>query len=296
MIQLPPNEDVEILSDWAELSCLFHESRDFLPRTEVETIFEQAGLADPEFMSSEIWREIDRRHSLAGDKHPIAVEQHRLKCITNWRSALAYSFQLLISNHLNYPVTRLSPAEWNLVAKLFEKLVTAAITRYVGRTPINIGSPRETPLPTGFADALDHLCSSIFEARGSDRSLNDVVKDDDLDIAAWIPFGDSRPSQLMLFVQCAAGRTDWRSKTTTLALDLWQDYIDWHVPPVRGFAFPFVPFEDTDWRRLSKEGGVLFDRLRITALYQPALDTHSDLESQITHWCQDQVNRLPNEE
>lgn len=294
MIELPPKETLDVLADWAEMSCLFAPGRSFVSRSDVDRALDEAGLTDPETTAAEIWREIDRRHQITNKGHPVAVERHRLTRDSQWDQAAAYSFQLLISNHLNYRGTRISSAQWNSLAKLFEKLVAVAVSYYLGPSVVVMGTPRETPVPHGFREALNYLADSLQEVRGADLSISDDAKDDDLDVASWVSFRDARPGQVMLFVQCGAG-DNWRDKTRDLSLELWQDYVDWAVAPLRGYAFPYVPIADTDWRRLCKEGGILLDRLRIASLYCICAGENG-LRDRLITWCQEQLQLLPWEE
>jgi hypothetical protein len=96
------------------------------------------------------------------------------------------------------------------------------------------------------------------------ESPRETYKDRGVDVVAWKPFSEKRSSQIVVLLQCASGK-DWRSKTRDLPLRSWEQYIHWSNNPIKAFAVPCV-ISSRDWHDVSKEGGILFDRIRITNL------------------------------
>jgi len=292
VIAIPAFEEQPQITDWAELSCLFSKYSS-LSRAEIVRSLEAANLSDPESRVENIWAELDCRQRLATTAHPIVTTRTHIKRIKDYKETLAYAFQLLIATHSFYKPSTLSGQIWNTSAKLFETLTTTAIAQYLGGKALNVGAPRSQPIPAKFSECLDYMCSELTEMRGSVKSYASRTKDDALDILTWRPFTDCRAGQLVVLVQCAAGAY-WEAKAPELVgnLRVWQDYIDFAVPPVTAFAFPFVCLESLQWKRLSRQGGLLLDRLRIASLCSgKPLDER--LQKKLLQWCKTQASYLP---
>jgi hypothetical protein len=162
--------------------------------------------------------------------------------------------------------------------KIFEEICAKAAETYLGgpgrcvRSYI-FGFPRRTQ-PSGFADALDNLCSEMGEGgshhKGRPKLPNQ--KDGKLDIVAWKEFEDKRQGKLITFGQCATGR-NWDEKISELPPpDRWCGHWMAETPtvlPVRSF---FVPhrIERDSWSHTCTFAGILYDRCRI-ASFAPAI-------------------------
>ncbi len=292
MIEVPPSLEPAVIADWAESSCLFGD-RDSVSQPEVEQALEDAGIPDPDVVVSDIWQEITRRHELVDTVHPVMTLKGRLERTMTWSDTSAYTFQLLMASHSFYKSTRIIGVRWNETTKLFERLSTSALERYLEGRAINIGFPRDSGIPRGFRQCLDHLCRELRELRGPVESYNVPTKDDHVDVVAWRPFADMRSGQVIILAQCAAG-ADWKSKAGEISLDVWKDYINWTASPLTAFAFPFVCLDDFEWRHLSKQSrGLLLDRLRIASMFMAGGDSFSTVQTQLKEWCQEQLVRLP---
>lgn len=194
-----------------------------------------------------------------------------------------YLFLLLLS-HVD-PVAPLGGASG---AALFQRLCTQVAhcsLHGLGRktASVNFGFPR--PDGTGFADALDSLCTNMGEGRGCDRDQLTVgdQKDACLDVAAWSDFPDRRAGKLAIFGQCAAGK-HWKKKTKELGdLSRWCSF--WMQKPPLVLPIPafFVPMRISAeaWAKFSNDAGLLFDRCRIALL---ARSVEAALQKAIEAW------------
>lgn len=289
---MPSTSESCVLADWAELACLIND-QDSLAKAEIEDALDAAQVTGPEELTSDIWQQIEIRHRLVSDSHPVEVQTARLERKRNWESAYTYTFQLLISSHSLYTSTKIRGVQWSKVAKLFERFATEAIEGYLPGRAINIGFPRGGEVPKGFRNCLDYLCKKTGELRGQIQSYNLPTKDDKVDIVAWLPFSDLRAGQVMIFAQCAAG-SDWKSKAGEISLDLWKDYMNWVAAPIIAIAFPFVCIDPNEWGHVSKQsGGFLLDRLRLSSIYRERKGISSDLKKEIKYWCKNQIANLP---
>jgi hypothetical protein len=154
--------------------------------------------------------------------------------------------------------------------RVFEDLCREAARGYMGGAApgaqaVHFGFPRRL-LPRNFPDALDELCKLTGDmiANGDAPRRRDQ-KDAKLDIVAWRDFPDRRDGKLIGFGQCAAGKTDWRSKATELQVSSFAKR--WlrqqpSVDPIRLFFVPLRLSPDVH-RDLCLDGGIVFDRCRI---------------------------------
>lgn len=294
MIEMPSSLKPDILADWAEASCLFGKYAS-ISEHELEGVLDDAGVQDPDEAVSNIWQEINLRHYAPDGVHPVRSFPGRLERIQDWNKNLAYAFQLLLACQSHYQSTRVTPSYRHDAAKLFERLSTVGLQQYLGGKAINIGTPRDRGVPAKFGDCLDYLCKNLEEMPGFRRSYTSRIRDDGVDVVAWRPFGDTRPGQVIILAQCATG-ANWRGKTREVSLDKWDDHIDWAAKPFKAFIFPFVCLDRVDWRRLSKEGGLILDRLRITSMFTVANGSSSTVRTvhaELRDWCQKQLPRLP---
>lgn len=271
-------------ADWAEISCLLGKDQS-ISRAEIEGRLEEAGY-DSELYISDIWREITWRHDITPAHHPIVTYENRLERIKTWNKVLPYTFMLLLTCQYFYRSSVIPRSQWTKIAKLFEQLTTVAMEKFTGQA-INIGAPRSGTVPASFRQCLDFVCQAIGETRGHVSSYHKRAKDDGVDIVSWQPI-DKRCGQIVLLVQCAAGK-DWQDKTMEISIPIWRDYIEFAVDPVRAVAIPAICH--SDWLYNSKKGGLLLDRLRIASLV-PTKMTHS-LQNDLKTWSERQYRNLP---
>lgn len=292
MIEVPSSTEIETLADWAEASCLFG-NREYIPGHKLEDMIADAGITSPETVVSDIRLEISARHCTTDEGHPVNTIKGGIGRVHSWDENLAYSFQLLLSLQHFYKSTRISQRHWPNTGKLFERLSTAVLERYICGRAINIGFPREDGVPRRFGDCLNYLSENIGESRRTLKLYTSTIKDDGADIVAWNPFRDQRPGQIIILAHCAAG-TNWRGKTTELSLKLWKTHIDWVVDPLKAFTFPYVCRDSTLWRRLSHETeGIVLDRLRIAHIFMVDAGSLNTLNTQLNGWCKERLESLP---
>ena len=98
MIVVPRFEVQSELADWAELSCVFGDHSS-VSRSEIVEALEAAAFPDTETKVENIWTEIDRRHTLTPESHPVAAARTRIERTAGLNETIAYAFQLLVSTH-----------------------------------------------------------------------------------------------------------------------------------------------------------------------------------------------------
>jgi hypothetical protein len=224
-----------------------------------------------EAICSDAFNEVERRRDacvggLGVSAYPFAIQERSIS-LEREGARTVYTFLLLLSVHGKDA----GPKGVN-AAKLFEEVCAAASRVYLGgpravARAMVFGHPRSGP-PKSFRDAVDTLCKELGEGEGC-RSVRAVEekKDAKLDLVAWRPFSDRRPSQLITFGQCATGR-QWREKQTELQPKTWCAL--WlnrtlYVDPVKTFFVPHQ-LEESTWEETSRFAGIVLDRCRIVSL------------------------------
>ena len=253
-------------------------------------MLEDAGVPTPSEAVDDIWREIERRQTLATRGYPFGITASGVQRSMAWDKSLPYAFQLLVALSGCYSGSRIAGAAWNRTAKLFEQLATEAVSQYLNGSSLNVGAPRQRGVPKDFTDCLNHLSVQLNEQRGGVPAYSSHTKDENVDVIGWIPFGDKRASQVIVLLQCAAGE-HWKSKVTDISIEVWSQLINWTVRPLVAFAFPFV-CESDEWDYLSRSGGILFDRLRI-ALPTARSTLSPALSRSLKNWCTSHARSFP---
>ena len=158
--------------------------------------------------------------------------------------------------------------------ELLEKISASAAKQYLGARSESMvfGTSEDSG---NFPDRITALCDRLKEGDGymPRGGSGRRIKDDKLDVVAWIPFADQREAKLIAFGQCKTG-TNWKSQVTQLQPDRFCS--KWFqsqpvINPIRMF-FISEALTSVDWRNESIDAGLLFDRCRIVD-YCNGLDT-----------------------
>ena len=300
----PASDPPESHADWVELLALsqrdgtasFEDVVEQLRRSgsfedafeleEDETILD-TGSEKSQRVAQDAFDEIDDRlHACGTDptSYPFGVEAQYIQERTAKDAGSVYEFLLLLSRFGKDA----GPASTE-AADLFERLSAAAALQYFGGADRGaesylFGFPRRVT-KAGFKNALDDLCNQMGEGGGcKEHPTRKDQKDAKLDLAVWRRFEDRRLGQLIGFGQCATGK-NWRGKLSELQpadfCSKWM-YESPVVKPVRMF---FVPFriESARWDHVCIDGGIPFDRCRITAL---TATIDAKLEGECRAWAQ----------
>ena len=292
MIAVPSSEETADLTDWLEASCLFIDGS--LSFSQIGLALESEDLS--ETIIEDILREVNRRRQLARS-YPLTIKGTRFLANRKWSRSVAYSFQLLLTFLREFGLSG-NPRVWSKLSKQFEILSEIAVQNYLHGLSLNIGAPRIGSIPPGFADCLNHVSRMAREHPVNQRHLAysaSTAKDGGADVIAWIPFQDGTPGQAILLVNCAGGK-DWKEKKHELDMKFWHKILDWHVPPLQGFSIPFVYQRDeAAWRGFSTHVGIVFDRMRISALFESSRQTPEKAKfvSELEESCKNLIRVLP---
>ncbi len=267
MLQLPKSPvDTIKLADWLELTALLVADKqssagDLSAALRMASIFTDETTLENKVL--EVFHELERRAQAAGNAYPFLIEGNLVTTHRRRKKCRPYVFCLCLSyfgfsdkkSRKHYP------------ERLFEDLSCDAVTYYLNGRSIRFGWPRRRPFPAQFTSAVDCLCKfHVREGEGFrlQADVNDI-KDDRVDIVAWKEFPDNHTGKLLLFGACAAGE-HWEEKRLELRPDEFCK--NWMVnsPPSPLIKAFFVPHrvQQTDWDRYTREGGIIFDRCRIS--------------------------------
>lgn len=280
------NDDRVDLADWIELEAIQSQdgassfvefarqihmggSTDAMDEDLDEPDRADAGGEESEQVATDAWAEIERRHKACGGDdgfYPFHVRANFIELKDGWKDSV-YIFQLLLKEF----GLRAGP-KGTFPERLFEHVSAQAAKNYLGGAHNNVqsycfGFPR--PDGSNFVIALGRLCREMKAGRVRlDDARIKQEKDSHLDVVVWRPFVDRHSNQIVLFGQCGVGK-DWkRGKLTELQPQNFRDkWLDegFYPEPVRMFLVPRC-IEEHEWRTTSIDGGIIFDRCRITEL------------------------------
>lgn len=290
MLDLPYDDltDLLRLADWLELYALLSPDRNS-SRGDLDSALRTASHSelddDVEIEQKilEVFGEFEQRAEAAKEAYPFDIDYRGILTLRadGWKASPVYVFCLCLSY---YPLqeTRVGP-------KLFEQVSCLAARSYLRGEAVGFGSPR-TSLPPSFASAVIELCTLIGEGGGYQEQPSLDCKDDTLDLVAWKDFVDRRPSKVLMFGQCGAGR-GWPDKLGQLQPSaFWRQWMrvgSVSPEPIRSFFTPYR-VSQRRWEHYARQAGVLFDRCRIAYwAYREETDHSSVIE-----WTEDFLGRV----
>lgn len=268
MIPIPNPDSALSVADWVELAVVTTEQ--VLSKMRISRFIEQQTGGEPdEAFLSDIWRELSKRETLYVQR-PFKIDSISVETCADFSTKIPYMTCLLMSL---LGVTR------SKTAKLFERMTAVAVKKYLRGEAVVFGWPVKTGGRSSIRDRVIELTGRLNERFV--ESPRAKYKDRGVDVVGWKPFEEQRSSQIVVLLQCAAGQ-DWRSKTTELPIGSWEQYIRWACNPITAFAVPCI-ISDALWHDVSREAGILFDRVRITNLLSnETLD--KSLEKELAQW------------
>lgn len=279
MIEIQNPRSETDVADWIELTISLTEKP--LSKTYIAKALEQVGAEEvQEAFIAGVWRELSYRQKLYSPAL-FSVEARTIEPSPEVRARIEYRACLLLSLFG-------LPENAQLPSKLFERLTSKAMECYLSGSTAVFGWPfdltdtpddKESQIKRKIKSLSSAMCEKFCEAPPPS------FKDRGLDVAGWIPFGESRSGQVVILLQCAAGH-NWRDKRA-VPIHNWNQYITWACDPVRAYAVPCVVTE-RDWHEQSREKGILFDRIRILNLLSDGL-TDETLLGELDTWVQDQL-------
>ena len=209
------------------------------------------------------YEEIERRVEMLGDAYPFRLKEGTLSHSSD--APGIYDFLLSICNS-----PTLTTGEYVDLPRLFERIAAKLVAVYFGDHAdcVHTGWPRDQEVGHSFKDAMGTVSKRTGEWiwRPDDGLPGEQYQGDEgCDFVVWLSAPDRRRTgQLFVLGQCACGN-DWLTKYGDLDLKKLQKWFNplSVVDPVRSFATPHH-VTDVILREASREGGLFFDRARLT--------------------------------
>ena len=212
-----------------------------------------------------IHEEIERRSVILKCAYPFKLEGGTLSYLP--RNSRIYEFFLSICNS-----STLTSGDHVELPRMFERIAAKLVASYLGEYTqyIHTGWPRDQEIGISFRKAMRTVSERTGEWKwGPEEELPDDPNqgDEGCDFVVWPDAPDGRKiGQLFVLGQCACGN-NWQDKYNDLDLKKFQKWF--HplslVEPVRSFATPHH-VTDALLREASRQGGLFFDRARLTTI------------------------------
>ena len=221
------------------------------------------------------------RRTLFGDNYPFSIGENTVSLNSPLNTKWYIYIFLLLSNRLNMNKENIQGGKD--ATKLFEKLCQLVAKAYFGAN-----SKCEvfgTSVAGSFKDKVEDILRKLYISGGYKTTLGCTgsQKDGGIDIIAWIPFGDTKDSQLIALGQCKTG-SNWEGYLRKAPF--FDNYSN--CQPFVGPVYMFYVseyFDEYKWEERSRLGGILFDRYRIMSCIPDDIDeTAVDLVSDIKIW------------
>jgi hypothetical protein len=283
MLELPDTNSIPLAADWVELMLSVNGGS--ISRASIASDIESSTGREPgEAEIGDVWSELAYRQSLYS-RCPFSVRDRTVESPPELEQSVEYQACLLLSL---YGVRGRSSTP----TKLFERLVSEALSTYLSGKAQVFGWPfgPEAYPEDGEETRISRKVKAITLALNERfcEAPAGRFKDRGLDIAGWKPFADGRSSQLVVFLQCAAGH-NWRDKHS-VPIKRWSQYIHWACEPIVAFAVPCV-ISDNLWHDESTDKGLLFDRIRIANLLPQGVQDEA-LKRDLTAWVNRELSAL----
>ncbi|MBK7639042.1 MAG: hypothetical protein IPJ22_03045 [Bacteroidetes bacterium] len=275
---IPNPNSISSTADWVELYITYQNCG--LSRTQLGSFLESSkGKESSDDFIKDVWNELDYRRKMYGISPPFDIDYNYIQCIVEWQKAPEYLACLIFSLEGN-PNTTVSSAA--VAGKYFERISNEAVKSYIKGNSIIYGFPNDQNIEEISNNFLFEKFNYIPPTYRKDRNL---------DLIAWKSWGDNRASQLILFVQCAAGN-NWKTKTKELNLRAWEKYIHVASKLIKGFSIPIVISNSEELHEVSTDAGIVIDRLRI---YRETINLVFDdlsLKSDLITWCNNRISEI----
>ena len=256
---------IEELADWLELTAI--ESADSNASAgDLERELKRLGQNEASDLLGSVFIEVERREKAAGaDGYPFQRKSSSIQLKTEAKNYPAYVFCLALSYRRWMQRTNAPENPW----LLFEELAHYSAKNYLGGDAILFGTSNRLggKAHKRFEASVNELARKLGEGDCFRQQRTFSAKDSKLDLVAWKGFPDSRPSQIILFGQCAGG-ANWTGKLNELIPEQFWD--QWMArgkvsAPLRSVFMPHRIFEHDEWEHHARGARLLFDRCRIVA-------------------------------
>jgi hypothetical protein len=276
-----PDADVNVVADWSELFVLSTalslsktELGNYIKTnlTEIEEDEDRTRLVDSAFSELSF-----RSSSLYGGSSHFKVAGDLIIPLTSLEDSPELGLCLIFS--LRGVVVQRGK---NNGTKFFEQISNIASEAFAGNSYL-VGFPNNSRLNS----QIQSVCASNYEPKGH---LNPKATDKDggVDIIAWRGFEDKRSNQIVILIQCGAGKH--YDKKKRINIEKWKRWVHWAFEPTTGIITPKIIRDSEEWQELSDYYQMIIDRPRLVRLIKKSTSTDSTLKSEIGQWCLENLN------
>ena len=252
-----------------------------ISKSNLGSYIEESSASEPseEFLN-DIWLELGNREILYGDNPPFYIRNNLVVCNIEWEFNPIYLTCLILSLEGNQNGESEITTS-NYTGKLFEKISEVAIRNYLDCETIRLNTISSDPVNT-ISELIREDFNQEFPTSRVDRGV---------DIVAWKSFGDNRKSKIVFLIQCAAGH-NWKSKLSDISTANWTLYITFAVdPPIKGFSIPVIISDEKHLLEISRECGIVIDRIRIYR-YTLNISDYASFKNDVINWCYKKMSEI----
>jgi hypothetical protein len=288
-IEFPTTYLPEDLADWLELTAIQSAGRN-ASAGDLERELKRLGASDSEEIVANVFTEIDRREKATGESaYPFDRKNTSIEIRSKASSYPAYIFCLALS----YCKWKGRPGALDNPWLLFEELAQYTAKNYLGGEAITFGTSCRKRKVGGkkFQENINFLAKCLGEGDGFKKQPTLAAKDSKLDIVAWKGFLDGRPSQIILFGQCAAG-ANWLDKLCELDPEaFWDQWMSRGKisSPLRSVFMPHRVYDHRRWEKHARSARLLFDRCRVVSFAHSDTAT-GDFAKRLLNCCRTEWN------
>ncbi len=259
------DDSVSSLAHWVEFNAVC--GKQIVSSSTLANQLERADFRYEESRIESVFWELERRVALYGENAPFTIQEQVVEPSITWSEFPEYAMCLYFS--------LFGASKQPVGTKLFEQTSNEAVREYIYGESRIIGFPAAQSL----ANQIKELAEYIHEQYDI-TEIGRNEKDSGVDIIAWKSFNDSRSSQTIFLLQCAAGY-DWRDKKQIT--DSWNYYIKRLVPFTKGLITSDI-VAASEWGKQCRTFHLIFDRARLYRLWQKAT-INDAVRSSVLEWC-----------
>jgi hypothetical protein len=263
LIEPPTDFTVFELAEWLETAMVL-EGIERISQAEIEDRF-PVNQRPEAAVIEELAAEIGSRADMAPATYPFRAGHEEI-FIDPTIDPTIYLFLLVLSIESAPYRTQ---SRYNEIGPSLELLTREAMLAMLGSAAEGrrFGWPAGDGRPELLLEAVEWLASEMgLEVGEVAEDVDEDDKDGGIDVAAWHPFPDKRPSFPVYLIQCTVQAT-YERKPADVVPDQWAAWIRFGRHPDIGLAVPFAIPPDAKVRlKLRYTTDVLLDRMRLCVL------------------------------
>lgn len=276
-----PDSDVHVVADWAELYVLATDAplaklelNNFIKTNlpEIKDDHVRTSLVDSTFTELTF-----RSHNLYGNSCHFEVNGDTLTPLVKLEDLPEVALCLIFS--LKGVVVQKGK---NNGTKYFEQISNIASKTFIGDSYL-VGFPSLSKLD----GQIGEVCTKSSETKGHEVPRGSD-KDGGVDIIAWKGFQDMRSNNMIVLIQCGAGKHYNQKKP--INIPKWSRWVHWAFTPITAMTTPKIIRDKHEWQDLSDYYKMILDRPRLLRFIHNSPHSDPRLKKKIKDWCLQNIN------